>query len=65
MGSTGSSGRGIRIIRSGSSADEYALGQRLPGINDLRGEYGVTHLTANKALPSSAHAGPVPLFTGC
>jgi len=38
------------ILRGRIERGEYAPGQRLPGINDLMGEYGVAHLTANKAL---------------
>jgi GntR family transcriptional regulator len=38
------------ILRAGITSGEYAPGQRLPSIADLMGEYGVAHLTANKAL---------------
>jgi GntR family transcriptional regulator len=38
------------ILRARIESGEYAPGQRLPGIHDLMGEYGVAHLTANKAL---------------
>lgn len=38
------------ILRGRIQAGEYKPGQRLPGINDLMQEYGVAHLTANKAL---------------
>jgi DNA-binding GntR family transcriptional regulator len=38
------------ILRGRIEAGEYAPGQRLPGIHDLMQEYGVAHLTANKAL---------------
>jgi DNA-binding GntR family transcriptional regulator len=38
------------ILRGRIESGEYAPGQRLPGIHDLMGEYGVAHLTANKAL---------------
>ena len=38
------------ILRGRIERGEYAAGQRLPGINDLVQEYGVAHLTANKAL---------------
>jgi DNA-binding GntR family transcriptional regulator len=38
------------ILRGRIESGEYAPGQRLPGINDLTQEYGVAHLTANKAL---------------
>ncbi|MGH3188664.1 MAG: GntR family transcriptional regulator [Streptosporangiaceae bacterium] len=38
------------ILRGRIESGEYAPGQRLPGINDLVQEYGVAHLTANKAL---------------
>ena len=38
------------ILRGRIERGEYEAGQRLPGINDLMQEYGVAHLTANKAL---------------
>ncbi len=38
------------ILRGRIERGEYQPGQRLPGIHDLMGEYGVAHLTANKAL---------------
>jgi DNA-binding GntR family transcriptional regulator len=38
------------ILRARIESGQYAPGQRLPGIHDLMGEYGVAHLTANKAL---------------
>ena len=38
------------ILRERIKSGEYAPGQRLPGISDPMGEYGVAHLTANKAL---------------
>lgn len=38
------------ILRGQIERGEYAPGQRLPGIKDLMDEYGVAHLTANKAL---------------
>jgi GntR family transcriptional regulator len=38
------------ILRGRIERGEYEPGQRLPGINDLMQEYGVAHLTANKAL---------------
>ena len=38
------------ILRTMIERGEYAPGQRLPGIHDLMGEYGVAALTARKAL---------------
>ena len=38
------------ILRGRIERGEYEAGQRLPGIKDLMDEYGVAHLTANKAL---------------
>jgi DNA-binding GntR family transcriptional regulator len=38
------------ILRDGISSGKYLPGSRLPSIADLMGEYGVAHLTANKAL---------------
>jgi DNA-binding GntR family transcriptional regulator len=38
------------ILRGRIESGEYEPGQRLPSINDLMQEYGVAHLTANKAL---------------
>ncbi len=38
------------VLRGRIESGEYEAGQRLPGINDLMQEYGVAHLTANKAL---------------
>ena len=38
------------ILRQRIESGEYSPGSRLPSINDLMGEYGVAHLTANKAL---------------
>jgi DNA-binding GntR family transcriptional regulator len=38
------------ILRTRIEHGEYAPGQRLPGIHDLMGEYGVAALTARKAL---------------
>jgi GntR family transcriptional regulator len=45
-------------------AGEYAPGQRLPSITDLMGEYGVAHLTANKALRLLAADGLAELSPG-
>ena len=38
------------ILRGRIERGEYQPGRRLPSINDLMQEYGVAHLTANKAL---------------
>ena len=38
------------ILRGQIERGEYAPGQRLPGIHDLMGTYGVAALTARKAL---------------
>lgn len=38
------------ILRGRIERKEYQRGQRLPSIKDLMDEYGVAHLTANKAL---------------
>ena len=38
------------VLRGRIERGEYTPGQRLPSINDLMQEYGVAHLTANKAL---------------
>ena len=38
------------ILRGRIESGQYAPGQLLPGIHDLMREYGVAHLTANKAL---------------
>jgi GntR family transcriptional regulator len=38
------------ILRARITSGEYAPGQRLPSITTLMQEYGVAHLTANKAL---------------
>jgi GntR family transcriptional regulator len=38
------------VLRGRIERGEYEPGQRLPSINDLMQEYGVAHLTANKAL---------------
>jgi DNA-binding GntR family transcriptional regulator len=39
-----------QILRERIESGEYEPGQRLPSIKDLMDEYGVAHLTANKAL---------------
>jgi DNA-binding GntR family transcriptional regulator len=38
------------VLRDRIESGEYQPGQRLPSINALMQEYGVAHLTANKAL---------------
>lgn len=38
------------VLRGRVESGEYAAGQRLPSILSLVQEYGVAHLTANKAL---------------
>jgi len=38
------------VLRARIQSGEYQAGQRLPSINHLMQEYGVAHLTANKAL---------------
>ncbi len=52
------------ILRSRIEAGEYAPGQRLPGIHDLMQEYGVAHLTANKALRVLVDEGLAELSRG-
>lgn len=52
------------ILRGRIERGEYAPGQRLPGINDLMGEYGVAHLTANKALRVLVDEGVAVLSPG-
>ncbi len=52
------------ILRGRITSGEYAPGQRLPGITDLMQEYGVAHLTANKALRLLATEGLAVLSPG-
>jgi len=52
------------ILRARIESGEYAPGQRLPGIHDLMGEYGVAHLTANKALRLLVAEGRAELSRG-
>jgi GntR family transcriptional regulator len=52
------------ILRGRIERGEYEPGQRLPGIHDLMGEYGVAHLTANKALRVLAAEGLAELSPG-
>jgi GntR family transcriptional regulator len=52
------------ILRGRIQAGEYQPGQRLPGIKDLMDEYGVAHLTANKALRVLAEEGIAELSPG-
>jgi GntR family transcriptional regulator len=52
------------ILRGRIERGEYAPGQRLPGINDLMQEFGVAHLTANKALRLLAEGGMAELSPG-
>jgi Bacterial regulatory proteins, gntR family len=48
----------IRLSGRGPAVRRVRPGQRLPGINHLMQEYGVTHLTANKALRLLVTEGP-------
>ena len=52
------------IPRGRIERGEYAPGQRLPGIKDLMDEYGVAHLTANKALRLLVTEGRAELSPG-
>jgi len=52
------------ILRGRIEGGEYAPGQRLPGIKDLMDEYGVAHLTANKALRLLVAEGHAELSPG-
>jgi GntR family transcriptional regulator len=52
------------ILRGRVERGEYEAGQRLPSINDLMQEYGVAHLTANKALRLLAAEGLAELSPG-
>jgi len=52
------------ILRGRIERGEYAPGQRLPGIKDLMDEYGVAHLTANKALRLLVTEGRAELSPG-
>jgi|HubBroStandDraft_6_1064221.scaffolds.fasta_scaffold1629970_2 GntR family transcriptional regulator len=52
------------ILRGRIDRGEYEPGQRLPGINDLMQEYGVAHLTANKALRVLVDEGVAMLSPG-
>lgn len=52
------------VLRGRIERGEYEAGQRLPSINDLMQEYGVAHLTANKALRLLAAEGMAELSPG-
>jgi GntR family transcriptional regulator len=52
------------ILRSRIESGEYRPGQRLPSITTLMQEYGVAHLTANKALRLLATEGLAELSPG-
>jgi hypothetical protein len=52
------------ILRTKIEHGEYAPGQRLPGIHDLMGEYGVAALTARKALRVLGDEGLAELSPG-
>lgn len=52
------------ILRGRIESGEYQPGQRLPSINTLMQEYGVAHLTANKALRLLATEGLAELSPG-
>ena len=52
------------VLRGRIESGQYQPGQRLPSINDLMGEYGVAHLTANKALRLLAAEGLAELSPG-
>jgi DNA-binding GntR family transcriptional regulator len=52
------------ILRGRIESGEYGPGQRLPGINDLMQEFGVAHLTANKALRALVAEGLAELSPG-
>lgn len=52
------------ILRSRIESGEYRPGQRLPSITTLMQEYGVAHLTANKALRLLASEGLAELSPG-
>lgn len=52
------------VLRGRIASGEYQPGQRLPSILDLVQEYGVAHLTANKALRLLAAEGLAELSPG-
>ena len=52
------------VLRGRIESGEYEAGQRLPSINDLMQEYGVAHLTANKALRLLVTEGVAELSPG-
>lgn len=52
------------ILRGRIESGEYQPGQRLPSIKDLMDDYGVAHLTANKALRVLVAEGLAELSTG-
>jgi DNA-binding GntR family transcriptional regulator len=52
------------VLRGRIESGQYEPGQRLPSINDLMGEYGVAHLTANKALRLLVAEGVAELSPG-
>jgi GntR family transcriptional regulator len=52
------------ILRGRIQSGEYKPGQRLPSITSLMQEYGVAHLTANKALRMLVAEGLAELSPG-
>ena len=52
------------ILRGRIESGEYGPGQRLPGIHDLMGEFGVAALTARKALKVLSDDGLAELSRG-
>lgn len=52
------------ILRARIESGEYQPGQRLPSIATLMQEYGVAHLTANKALRLLVDEGVAELSPG-
>lgn len=52
------------VLRGRIESGEYRPGRRLPSINDLMQQYGVAHLTANKALRLLAAEGLAELSPG-
>jgi|GEM_PF-1232914 len=52
------------VLRGRIKSGEYRPGQRLPSITTLMQEYGVAHLTANKALRLLAAEGHAELSPG-
>ena len=52
------------VLRGRIQSGDYRPGQRLPSITTLMQEYGVAHLTANKALRLLAAEGLAELSPG-